>query len=108
MSLSDEQADWEVTPEGLYIATRHFLQRRGYCCGNRCRNCPYFNWHENPSWQHAPAEVVRQATVSPRVLAGVRAALARHEQQLVTADRAEQSYHSDLIAHYRLLLQRWR
>ncbi len=84
MSLPDNrpdiQADWEVTPEGLYIATRHFLLRRGYCCANRCRNCPYVNWRENPAWQHAPAEAIRRATVSPKTLAGVRAALARQSR----------------------------
>lgn len=34
-SSSETQADWEITPDGLYIATRHFLLRRGYCCANR-------------------------------------------------------------------------
>ncbi|HXG85897.1 MAG TPA: DUF5522 domain-containing protein [Pyrinomonadaceae bacterium] len=26
---------------GLMILTRHFLLKRGYCCRNGCRNCPY-------------------------------------------------------------------
>jgi hypothetical protein len=26
---------------GLMILTAHFLLKRGYCCGNGCRNCPY-------------------------------------------------------------------
>jgi hypothetical protein len=26
---------------GLMILTAHFLLKRGYCCGNNCRNCPY-------------------------------------------------------------------
>ena len=26
---------------GLMILTAHFLRKRGYCCGNGCRNCPY-------------------------------------------------------------------
>lgn len=26
---------------GLMILTEGFLRRRGYCCRNRCRNCPY-------------------------------------------------------------------
>lgn len=104
----DMQADWEVTPEGLYIATRHFLVRRGYCCANRCRNCPYVNWRENPDWQHAPAEAIRRATVSPRSLAGARTQLARHEQALTSTGEKEQGYHREMIAHYRLLLERWR
>lgn len=26
---------------GLMVLTEHFLRNRGYCCGNRCRHCPY-------------------------------------------------------------------
>ncbi|MDQ4122877.1 MAG: DUF5522 domain-containing protein [Acidobacteriota bacterium] len=26
---------------GLMVLTAHFLRERGYCCGNRCRHCPY-------------------------------------------------------------------
>lgn len=27
--------------DGLMVLTEHFLLKRGYCCGNRCRHCPY-------------------------------------------------------------------
>jgi hypothetical protein len=104
----EEQADWEVTPEGLYIATRQYLVRRGYCCANRCRNCPYVNWGERPDWQHAPAAAIRRALVSPKALRGARAQLARHEQALEMARHDERAYHLEMIAHYRLLLERWR
>ena len=26
---------------GLMVLTASYLLRRGYCCGNGCRNCPY-------------------------------------------------------------------
>lgn len=26
---------------GLMVLTEHFLAKRGYCCGNGCRHCPY-------------------------------------------------------------------
>lgn len=26
---------------GLMVLTARFLLRRGYCCGNDCRHCPY-------------------------------------------------------------------
>ena len=26
---------------GLYVFTAHYLRKRGYCCQNACRNCPY-------------------------------------------------------------------
>jgi Family of unknown function (DUF5522) len=27
---------------GLMVLTASFLKKRGYCCGNCCRHCPYF------------------------------------------------------------------
>ncbi len=104
---SDRQADWEITPEGLYMATRHLLLRRGYCCANRCRNCPYINWRDNPAWQHAPAAAIQRVAVSPRVLEGVRDQLSKHERELACARANEKSYHQKLIAHYLLLLECW-
>ena len=26
---------------GLMVMTAHYLKRRGFCCGNGCRHCPY-------------------------------------------------------------------
>jgi hypothetical protein len=26
---------------GFMVLTAHFLLKRGYCCANECRNCPY-------------------------------------------------------------------
>lgn len=26
---------------GLCVFTAQYLKRRGYCCGNGCRHCPY-------------------------------------------------------------------
>ena len=26
---------------GLMVMTAHYLERRGYCCRNGCRHCPY-------------------------------------------------------------------
>jgi hypothetical protein len=28
---------------GFRVFTSLFLKKRGYCCGSRCRHCPY-NW----------------------------------------------------------------
>ncbi len=33
--------DFELNEDGLLVATREFLLRRGFCCGCGCRNCPY-------------------------------------------------------------------
>ena len=27
--------------DGLMVLTEYFLKKRGYCCGNDCRHCPY-------------------------------------------------------------------
>lgn len=27
--------------DGRMVLSREFLLKRGYCCNNRCRNCPY-------------------------------------------------------------------
>ncbi len=26
---------------GLMVLTKHYLLKRGYCCENACRHCPY-------------------------------------------------------------------
>ncbi len=26
---------------GAYVFTKHYLKKRGYCCENGCRHCPY-------------------------------------------------------------------
>lgn len=28
---------------GLMVLTAYFLRKRGYCCQNNCRHCPYQN-----------------------------------------------------------------
>ncbi|MFT5167466.1 MAG: hypothetical protein ACI8P3_002704 [Saprospiraceae bacterium] len=27
--------------KGMYVFTAHYLLKRGYCCDNGCRHCPY-------------------------------------------------------------------
>lgn len=27
--------------QGLMVLTEYYLRKRGYCCGNGCRHCPY-------------------------------------------------------------------
>jgi len=34
--------DGYIDPEsGLFVMTRGYLVRRGTCCANECRHCPY-------------------------------------------------------------------
>ena len=37
---------------GLIVMTQGFLERRGWCCGNLCRHCPY--GHRGPDHPGAP------------------------------------------------------
>jgi hypothetical protein len=36
-----EGKDFEVLANGQLVMTAHYLQQRGFCCGNGCLNCPY-------------------------------------------------------------------
>ena len=37
-----ENIDYTVDA-GMYVFSRWYLLKRGYCCRNGCRNCPYGN-----------------------------------------------------------------
>ncbi|HBE82688.1 MAG TPA: hypothetical protein DDW24_07895 [Blastocatellia bacterium] len=48
MNSTDEQTEPRFVEgrdyyfeNGLLVMTAEYLLRRGYCCGNRCRHCPY-------------------------------------------------------------------
>ncbi len=36
-----EGEDYYLLPDGRLVMTAHYLQKRGWCCGNGCLNCPY-------------------------------------------------------------------
>jgi len=33
--------EYYVSPEGYIIFTETYLLKRGYCCKNGCKHCPY-------------------------------------------------------------------
>jgi len=33
--------DVYYTPEGYLVFTEQYHRRRGFCCGNGCRHCPW-------------------------------------------------------------------
>ena len=37
-----EGVDYYYSPEGFRVMTEEYLTRRGYCCANGCRHCPYW------------------------------------------------------------------
>lgn len=36
-----EEGDYYFTEEGYVVFTEQYLKKRGYCCQNGCRHCPY-------------------------------------------------------------------
>jgi len=36
-----EGKDYYLSKEGYKIFTSEYLLERGYCCNNKCKNCPY-------------------------------------------------------------------
>ncbi len=103
-----DQDDWIVDASGFYGASRVFLIRRGFCCANQCRNCPYIDWRNSPIWEPLPAEAIHEANVSLQAIEGARKALAEIERQLGPGSQATEARHRGLAAHYRLLLERWQ
>lgn len=45
MSFTDkfDKEDYYLSPEGYLIFTEAYHLKRGYCCHNNCRHCPYKN-----------------------------------------------------------------
>ncbi|MBK7945416.1 MAG: hypothetical protein IPJ85_08975 [Flavobacteriales bacterium] len=39
--LGLEPGDYYFSPEGYLVFTEQYHRKRGYCCGNRCRHCPF-------------------------------------------------------------------
>jgi len=44
-----EEKDWYIDENGLLVMTREFHLKRGFCCGNNCKHCPYSKEEENAS-----------------------------------------------------------
>ena len=53
-SASDEP-DFYIDGTGLSVFTTGFHLRRGTCCGNKCRHCPY-DWRDVPPRSIRPDE----------------------------------------------------
>lgn len=41
LRLGLEKGDYYFTPEGYLVFTAQYHLKRGRCCGNACRHCPY-------------------------------------------------------------------
>jgi len=36
-----EKEDYYKTKEGFIVFTEKYHLKRGYCCNNKCKHCPY-------------------------------------------------------------------
>jgi hypothetical protein len=41
MAKLEEGKDYYFNEQGLMVLTEAYLLRRGYCCGNGCKHCPF-------------------------------------------------------------------
>jgi cob(I)alamin adenosyltransferase len=46
-ALAEGQETYADPTTGLTVFTELAHRRRGYCCGSRCRHCPYRDWNNN-------------------------------------------------------------
>lgn len=37
----EEQEDYYIDAKGHWVFTAHYHEKRGYCCGEACKHCPY-------------------------------------------------------------------
>jgi hypothetical protein len=37
-----EGVDYYISKDGYRIMTEEYLTKRGYCCANGCKHCPYW------------------------------------------------------------------
>lgn len=42
-----ENIDYYFNEDGLMVLTELYLKKRGYCCENNCKHCPY-GFREKP------------------------------------------------------------
>lgn len=36
-----DKEDYYMSPEGFIVYTEKYHRKRGYCCKNSCKHCPY-------------------------------------------------------------------
>jgi 2-iminoacetate synthase ThiH len=49
--------DYYYSAEGYIVFTEKYHLKRGYCCGSRCRHCPYKKDKKNNKAKNTPDEI---------------------------------------------------
>ena len=52
-----EDEDYYFDENGLMVLTSEYLRKRGYCCGNQCRNCPYSSEKQSEELEDSEADL---------------------------------------------------
>jgi len=47
-----EEGDYYLNEEGFMVFAAQFHLKRGYCCGNGCKHCPYPRGQESGARNH--------------------------------------------------------
>jgi len=55
-----ENIDFYFNENGLMVLTKHYLEERGYCCGNGCLHCPY-NYEAVPEPRRTELKKARES-----------------------------------------------
>ncbi len=42
--MLEQGVDYEINNDGNVVFTRQYHLKRGYCCKNKCLNCPWTDW----------------------------------------------------------------
>lgn len=62
----EENIDYYIDERsGLMVLTAHFHEKRGYCCGNKCRECPYDPKHEKETTKKLGGSLKRTLEYTP-------------------------------------------
>jgi len=65
----EDEPDYYLDASGRVVFTAHFLLKRGYCCGNGCRHCPYEKSTGDQSGQDpvSDIEAVKRSETKPEI-----------------------------------------
>ena len=67
-----EGRDFRIDHEGRLVFTAAYLLKRGACCGEKCRNCPF-------GWEFVPRDELIKGEPQPPLDEECREALGRTE-----------------------------
>ena len=101
------ERDREILRSNVIDSERASLFRPGYCCGERCQDCPYFNWTNQMPWYPPPEEAIKSHAVPTLTLSVLRGRRALALLFLRKGTPEEVEYYQILLHYYSMLAERW-